>query len=199
MLIIEHRINTSELLKKVPPHHGVEIDLRSNEDGLYLAHDAFCSGENFEDWLVAWRGQFIVLNVKEEGIEDRTLGLLSKFRVAEYFFLDQSFPFLQKLVRSGNGNTAARISDIESISTAVNAGAKWVWLDCFSGNWSYLKQISKELKEMQVKSCLVSPELQRPYDVHPEIEKLKIILKDIELLPDAVCTKNAEVWQNFQF
>ena len=47
MIIIKHRVNTSKELKKVDKNFGVEIDLRSNRNNIYLHHDPFKKGESF--------------------------------------------------------------------------------------------------------------------------------------------------------
>ena len=198
MLIIEHRINEASKLKMVPSSHGVELDLRSNLTEIYLAHDAFTPGELFSDWLQVWAGQFLILNVKEEGLENRILEMLVKHEVKNYFFLDQSFPFMQRLVRTGNMNTAARISDLESAETAMRSGAKWVWLDCFSGDWSYLREVLPRLAKTSIHTCLVSPELQRADDNIVETQALKAILSETRVQIDAVCTKKPTIWENFE-
>ena len=52
MEFIAHRINKKEELKNLSRKYGVEIDLRDNVDGtIYINHDPFILGENFEDYL----------------------------------------------------------------------------------------------------------------------------------------------------
>ena len=48
---ILHRINTKKQLVNTPLEFGIEVDIRSNGDQLYMHHDPFQNGENFEDWL----------------------------------------------------------------------------------------------------------------------------------------------------
>ena len=48
---IQHRINKVSDLKNVSQEYGVELDIRAEGDNLILSHDAFISGENFEDYL----------------------------------------------------------------------------------------------------------------------------------------------------
>ena len=193
MLIIEHRINTIEQLLKVPSCNGIEIDLRSYGDKIILHHDAFQKGELFESWLKLWRGQFLVLNTKEEGIEDKVLEILGNYQIEDYFFLDQSFPFLLKTVKNGNKNVAVRVSDIESVETVLKTDSEWVWIDCFTGDWTFLPEIFTRLKNFSRKTCIVSPELVRN-DIDFEISKLMEIIKLNNLKIDAVCTKLVNVW-----
>ena len=119
MKIFHHRINTSSRLVEIPSVDGVEIDIRSSGQEIILEHDPFKEGQLFTEWLKHWQGQSLILNVKEEGIEERTLELLSAYPNLEYFFLDQSFPSLARTIKSGNKNTAVRVSDLESADTAL--------------------------------------------------------------------------------
>ena len=47
MKIYSHRVNTISALEKIDPSCGVEIDLRSKNGSLILAHDPFIEGELF--------------------------------------------------------------------------------------------------------------------------------------------------------
>lgn len=193
MLIMRHRINSTDLLKDIPSFQGVEIDLRSRNDQIILQHDPFKSGEIFEDWLTVWNGQFLILNIKEEGLEERILEQLRIHSIENYFFLDQSFPFMQKLIRGGNSRVAARASDIESVQTALSSGAQWCWLDSFTGSWDYLSDSLPRLRDANIKTCLVSPELQRS-NSEAELATLRNLFFQSNISIDAVCTKNPEKW-----
>ena len=105
---------------------------------------------------------------------------------------------MQKLIRSGNSQTAVRVSDIESLDTAVKSGASLAWLDSFSKDWSYLPEALRVLKNVGIKSCLVSPELQRVDDGLIEVNMLTRILKEMRLGVDAVCTKKPKFWENYE-
>ena len=194
MLFIHHRKNLSQEIRFVPSKDGVEIDLRSSGEQIYLQHDAFVQGEDFETWLDSWNGQFLVLNVKEEGLEDRILKILTKRQISEYFFLDQSFPFLVRTLRKGNQKVAARVSDIESIETALAVNCEWVWIDCFNGDWSFLENTIPRLVLAGKKICLVSPELVR-VDSGIELASLRSILRSIPFQVDAVCSKVVSLWE----
>jgi len=194
MKIFRHRINHSDVLREISPEFGVEIDLRSIGRDLILEHDPFIVGELFSEWLKSWNGQSLILNVKEDALEDRILLFLEEFEVKEYFFLDQSFPSMQRLRRQGNQNFAARASDLEDVTTALNSGANWVWLDSFSGEWKYLRNAVDLIASNGQKTCLVSPELQR-FDSELELKNLRKVLVSEGLKIDAVCTKKYEDWQ----
>jgi len=194
MLLIHHRRNRASELIGISPTDGVEIDLRSSGSKLILQHDPFTDGENFDDWLDVWCGQFLVLNIKEEGLENRILESLAKKKITGYFFLDQSFPFLQRTVRMGNRQVAARASDIESVETALAIDCEWVWIDCFKGDWGFLEEMIPKLAQAKKKICLVSPELVRA-NSQKELDALKKVLKSVPFEIDAVCSKDDGLWR----
>lgn len=193
MKIYKHRVNSKSALETVEPTFGVEIDLRTKSDALILAHDAFSQGELFEDWLSAWHGQPLILNVKEDALEEKILEVLNEHRVTDFFFLDQSYPSIRRVISMGITKVATRVSDFEDVATALKSGSDWVWLDSFSGSWEYLMEATKAIERNSQKSCLVSPELQR-LDSSAELEGLKTLIRENELCIDAVCTKKPESW-----
>lgn len=73
LIIVQHRVNEAKTLKSTPNFFGVEVDVRSDANGLYLAHDPFLPGERFESWLSSYSHSLLVLNVKEEGLESECL------------------------------------------------------------------------------------------------------------------------------
>jgi sugar phosphate isomerase/epimerase len=93
----------------------------------------------------------------------------------------------------GISKLATRVSDFEDINTAIKSGSEWIWLDSFTGNWSYLPDALKLIKGMGHKTCLVSPELQRT-DSEIELKELKELIKVNNLEITAVCTKHPESW-----
>tara|TARA_B100000780_G_scaffold216050_1_gene155373 strand:- start:27 stop:623 length:597 start_codon:yes stop_codon:yes gene_type:complete len=194
MRLIAHRINSISKLKETNTEFGVEIDIRSFNNKLIIHHDAFESGEILDEWLEYYNHNILILNVKEEGLEERILELISKHKITNYFFLDQSFPFLIKLSSAGNKNTAVRFSEYESIKTVLSLSNKvdWVWVDCFS-LFPLTKDIFMELKSSGFKICIVSPELQgRNSD--SEVAHIVEYLKKNDIEIDAVCSKKVELW-----
>lgn len=189
MLIIEHRKNTIEELKSVPPHHGVEIDIRSRNGRLTLHHDPFAEGVDFEQWLEYFDHAFVILNIKEEGIEYKVQNMIDKKGITNYFYLDVSAPQIVKLVNSGQKNIAIRFSEYESIETCLSLAGKaaWVWVDCFS--YFPLDEQSYRKLADHFRICLVSPDLlardSEIAEVKKRISRMKIC---------AVCTKLPRMW-----
>lgn len=195
MKYIAHRINTRQQLLTVPVEYGVEIDLRDRADRLILQHDPFRDGEDFEDYLLGYHHGTMILNIKSERIEESCLELLKKYNIVDYFFLDSSFPMIQKLTAGGEKKVALRFSELEGLDTILNmAGlASWVWVDCFS-KLPINPEINIQLKKAGFSLCLVSPELQgRPEDIPVYREKLH----DMNIEFDAICTKsdNIKIWE----
>ena len=62
----------------------------------------------------------MILNVKEEGLEERILHMMKQFSIEDFFFLDQSFPFLIKYANLDESRCAVRFSEFESIDTVLN-------------------------------------------------------------------------------
>lgn len=195
MLIIQHRRNTATQLQDTPPQYGVEMDLRSCADQLIVHHDPFVDGERFEDWLREYRHRLLILNVKEEGLEQRIIGLMRKHGIEEYFFLDQSFPFLVRTANQGESRCAVRLSEYEPVETALALADKvqWVWVDCFT-RFPLDGAAAARLHAAGMKICIASPELHGHTAVEA-IPTLRALLAAEGIVVDAVCTKQPLRWQ----
>ena len=195
--IIKHRVNTIEMLLSTPKYYGVEIDIRSYGKELILHHDPFEKGENFSKWLSNYDHGTLILNVKEEGLEESIMDLLFKHKINNYFFLDQSFPFLIRQHKKVNNNSALRFSEYESMESILKSYkfAKWVWVDCFS-ELPLTMDIIIKMKSLGLNICLVSPELQGHVD--PKfIKEFKNKVKNYKNLINAICTKYPDVWKDY--
>lgn len=194
MNLIAHRRNTLAELNATPTRYGVEVDIRSFGDKLVIHHDPFVPGEEFEPWIAAYRHGTLILNVKEEGLEARLIGLMQQHGISDYFFLDQSFPFLVKWSKAGLRNCAVRVSEFESVETALALAGKidWVWVDCFT-HFPLSSADAARLRQAGFRLCLVSPELQGR-DTQ-EIAALAGLLRERAISADAVCTKRPDLWE----
>ncbi len=194
MNIIVHRRNTIIELEQTPTNFGVEVDIRSFGGKLNIHHDPFVEGEDFERWLKFYQHCTLILNVKEEGLEARLISLMKKFDIDNFFFLDQSFPFLVKWAKLSERRCAVRVSEFESIETAMSLAGMidWVWVDCFT-RFPISTFEAKRLKDAGFKLCLVSPELQGRNPA-TEIPALRSLLRTHGIQIDAVCTKLPNMW-----
>lgn len=195
MKLIAHRRNTVAELMATDSQYGIEVDIRSEGDRLIIHHDPCVPGESFDEWINAYRHGTLILNVKEEGLEARLIALMQAKGIVDYFFLDQSFPFLVKWSKAGERRCAVRVSEFESIDTALTLAGKvdWVWVDCFS-HFPLTEQQANTLTAAGFKLCLVSPELQGR-DAEREIPQLAALLKTRNIVADAVCTKRPDLWE----
>lgn len=194
MKLISHRRNTVAELIATPQQYGVEVDIRSYGDKLVIHHDPFVEGENFENWIANYHHGTLILNVKEEGLEARLIDLMKAYGIDDYFFLDQSFPFLVKWSRLGERRCAVRVSEFESVTTAMSLAGRvdWVWVDCFT-RFPLDSADATRLKDAGFRLCLVSPELQGR-DAALEIPQMARQLAEQGIVADAVCTKRPDLW-----
>ena len=195
MKIISHRRNTIAELRATDHKYGVEVDIRSKGPKLIMHHDPYVVGESFDEWIEFYRHGTLILNVKEEGLEDRLISLLASKGLDDYFFLDQSFPFLVKWSKAGERRCAVRVSEFESIETALTLAGRvdWVWIDCFT-QFPLSARDAQRLKKAGFKLCLVSSELQGR-DAETEIPFLATLLRERNIESDAVCTKRPDLWE----
>lgn len=189
---IRHRVNSIDEIGDVPRGCGAEVDVRSHVDGtLYLSHDPFQDGDSLLDWLDAWKAtdhtKTVVFNVKEEGLEQACEAATLLTGVSDWFFLDQSFPFLVKTYERGENRCAARFSEYESFGTVENLSRKvsWVWVDCFTRKPWFVDRHAA-LKALGFKTCVVSPELQGETD-EALVREFQDACRVVGV--DAICTK----------
>ena len=196
MIKILHRVNKSSDLKNTPSNLGIEVDIRSNGEELIIHHDPFKKGELFTTWIKSYKHKLIVLNVKEEGLENKILKILKKNKIKNYFFHDQTFSSLLKSKKKMN--VSLRYSEYEDLKKTDELfdNIKWLWID----NFNEIKLKNKFyffLKKKKVKICIVSPELVNKNRLN-EIKKLFLYFKRNNFFIDAVCTKNPEIWMKLK-
>ena len=110
-----------------------------------------------------------------------------------FIFLDSSFPFIYKLSKNITKNFAIRVSDFESINTALSMTnrVKWIWLDCFKKYSISIKLINK-LKTNNFKICLVFPDL-HGRDIQASDKLFYKSLKRNNIRPDMICIKKRNI------
>ena len=195
MIFIKHRVNSIKELKETPHNFGVEVDLRTLDEKIILNHDPFLRGDEFEEWLKNYNHNFLVLNIKDVGIESNILNLMYKYSIQNFFFLDLPFPSLFNLSKLTR-NISSRFSIYEDIQSTLNISNRisWVWVDFYNksplsySNW-------KMLVSNNIKICIASPEL-HGLDPLIEIQKLKLFLNEEKVTFDAVCSKYPEYWND---
>jgi hypothetical protein len=210
MIIIEHRRNSLEQIRQSLPRRGVEIDLRNHGQEILVTHDPFITEAiTIEEWLKNYRHKFLIANVKEEGIEDRLTSLFQQQGIADFFILDESFPFIRKYALLGLSKFALRVSEFEDYRTAIKLadylqqhGKKvdWIWVDTFTGEPLPLEQ-AEALRKAGYKLCFVSPELHHIPDPACWQERVEGFITKLNSMntkaiwPDMVCSKLPELWE----
>jgi hypothetical protein len=195
MKLIAHRINSINELLSTDPKYGVEVDIRSLGEHLIIHHEPFANGEPFAKWLEEYKHNTLILNVKEEGLETQLIKLMAEKGIDDFFFLDQSFPFLVKGANLGERRSAVRVSEFESVETALTLAGKvdWIWVDCFT-RFPLSHKDALLLKQAGFKFCIVSPELQG-HSAEYEIPLLFNLLNELRIAADAICTKRIDIWE----
>ena len=195
MILIKHRVNSSKELKKIDNNYGIEIDLRSNNKTIYLNHDPYKKGEIFSKWIKYYNHKLLVLNVKEEGLENKIMHVLKKNKIKNFFFHDQTFSTILKTMNKTN--VSVRFSEYEGLKkmSILFDKIKWLWIDNFT-EISLDKKLYNFIKKKKVKICIVSPELVKKKRTK-EINKIIKKLKKNNFKIDAVCTKEPKIWLKY--
>lgn len=194
MIIIKHRINSINQLKKINPKLGVEFDVRTFKNYFSLSHNPFKKGEFLPKYLNNYKHAFAIIDVKEEGIERKILNTIKK-KINNYFFLNVSIPRIEILLKKKiNINLCLRLSEFENINK-INffyKKIKWIWVDTFNNkipvNIHELKKLSNKFN-----LCLVSPELVPTNSI--ALKKFYILNKKKIKYFKAVCTKKTFFWK----
>ena len=193
MILINHRVNSISKLLKTSVEFGVEADLRSEDKKINLHHDPFKKGESFEKWIKYYKHKILILNVKEEGLENMVIKILKKNKIKNFFFHDQTFSTLLK--NMFKTRVSIRFSEYEDLKKKnyLFKKIRWLWLDNFN-QIELSEKFYTYLKNKKVKICIVSPELIKKKRQN-EIKKIINNLKKNKFNLDAVCTKKPKLWR----
>lgn len=195
--IILHRVNSILDLEKISDNKlGCEIDVRSHtntDKKLILAHDPWVEGDSLESWLNTYSKKRLsgplILNTKEDGLEERCIQLLNQHGISNFFFLDTAMPTLVRWSMKRLQKTfAVRVSKYENLETVLNFQGKveWCWVDCFDGEPISSDMLNKINSLFKI--CLVSPELNGGDEAYlPPFARLASYAS-------AICTKYPKAW-----
>lgn len=100
MLKIQHRVNSLKKLKNLDQNFGAEVDIRSFNKKLILNHEPFKKAVLLNSYLKKFNHKFLILNVKEEGIENIILNYVKKFKINNYFLLDVTIPKIFQFIKT---------------------------------------------------------------------------------------------------
>lgn len=199
MIYVKHRQNKIIDLFKLNTNYGAEIDVRSSKKKLVIHHDPFNEGEDFEKWIKNYNHRYLIVNIKEEGIEKKIISILNKNYIKNYFLLDVTVPMINKLNQSKFYKIALRISKFEGYLNIFNFNNKnkWLWIDSFDKKFPINNKQILDAKNKKFKLCLVSPELitNNKIDINFFYNKNKKLIQNM----DMICTKFPEYWEGFKF
>ena len=199
MIKIQHRVNSLKKLKNIDHNYGVEVDVRSINKKLILNHEPFQKALPLDTFLKKFNHKFLILNVKEEGIENLILNCVKKNRIKNYFLLDVTIPKIFQFIKNKKkNNLCLRISKFEKLNQLnfFNKKIEWIWVDTFDNkiplNVNDLEGYSKKFK-----LCLVSPELVKTNNIN--VTKFIKINKYKLNFFSAVCSKNIKTWEKYGY
>ena len=199
MIKIQHRVNSLKKLKNIDHNFGVEVDVRSIKKKLILNHEPFQKATSLDTFLKKFNHKFLILNVKEEGIENLILNYVKKNRIKNYFLLDVTVPKIFQFIKNKKkNNLCLRISKFERLNQLnfFNKKIEWIWVDTFDNkiplNINDLEGYSKKFK-----LCLVSPELVKTNNIDV-IKFIKINKYKLNFF-SAVCSKNIKTWEKYGY
>ena len=124
----------------------------------------------FSKWIKYYNHKLLVLNVKEEGLENQIINILKKNKVKNFFFHDQTFSTILKTMNKTN--VSVRFSEYEPIENVVVFKNKfnWIWVDSIT-KVPITDENFQTINKFNV--CVVCPSLwKRSEDINKEKYKL---------------------------
>ncbi len=151
------------LLSAISSGFGIETDIRDLGGKLVISHDPPKKGCLELEKLLSeaekdanFRKVIFALNIKADGLDSELERALGEYGLGgNSFFFDMSVPTLYNFSKKfPKENLCTRISDVEPTPLLVEK-CGWIWVDCFSRDWSDWKALNR----MKKKLAFVSPEL----------------------------------------
>lgn len=117
---------------------GIEIDLRYDENGVYVSHDKHKNEELFENFckLCSKSNITMALHVKEIEAVNETVKLIDKYAIKNYFLFNTDGNDLSKIIN--HGIIGEHLSQKSKITKHKN-----FWCDEVDKKWFNEKLISK--------------------------------------------------------
>ena len=204
-MIFLHRQNIINSNYDIVDIGGIEIDIRSCNEGLVLNHDRLEYNEYYpflyDELKKLDKSKIVIANVKESGLEEEAIENFNKLKL-NYYFLDSQIPDILKLSKKYpeiSKRFIVRVSDVETYNEKfINLiNPEYVWLDYTEFDTFDADKYFKFLDE-QIELCgnrkiiIVSPEL---YSLDYDYAKLIntfLISKGTNI---NVCTKRPEMYK----
>ena len=190
MIVIKHRVNSIEQLKSTPTDFGVDAEIRSYNNRIIINRDAFLDGDSLEDYVKSFKHSFLVLDVKTEGIENKSIEIVEKAGIKDYIFVNVPSSSIKKFIGRNFTKFAVRFSDMESTESLKfwEGRAQWVWVDIFRD--FPLNEENAAILKKSFKVCTISPEI---IGIRAGLERYRGKMMTFKI--DAVCTDLPELWK----
>ncbi|RZD48863.1 MAG: hypothetical protein CXT78_00295 [Thaumarchaeota archaeon] len=178
---IENSVKSIPYYKKLGV--GIELDLRYNNNEVYVSHDPTNKGDLFEEICEKCGKADIkmALHIKERKTINPVIKILKKYSITNYFLFDTENFEYSKLV--DKTKIAGYVSKKEK-----NIKEKILWCDEIQNKW-YSKKIIKNLHQKNKLIYVMSLEVVEKCDeksIYLEWERL------VNLGVDGICTKYPE-------
>jgi hypothetical protein len=194
-LIVKHRVNSIKILKKTSKNLGIEVDVRTYNGNLILAHNNYKKKKKIflREFIKNFNHKFLIVNLKEHNLANKIIKFFANKSI-KYFILDIHPHEIIKV--KDKKNICARYSCFEPIHgpLKIKKFAEWVWIDYLNKTLITKKNFSLLYKNF--KTCIVSPEV-AGYKNISHIKKMKNFFKRNKIVPHMICTKKTSFWKNF--
>ena len=178
---IENSISSIPHYKKIGV--GIELDLRKNNNEIYLSHDLTNKGDSFEEMCKICSNLKIkmALHIKEIEAIKQIIELVEKYSIENYFlFNTENFPYSNNIDRK---KIAAYITKKKE-----NIKENILWCDEIQSKW-YTNEIFSELHKNNKIIYVMSLEVVKTCNQREIVSEWQRL---INLGVDGICTKYPE-------
>ncbi len=183
---IENSVESIPYYKKLGI--GIELDLRYNNNQVYISHDPTNKGKLFEEVCKQCDKSEIrmALHIKEKEVINPVIKILKEYSIKNYFLFDtENFEYNNLIDKT-------KIADYV-VKKDQNIMGEILWCDEIQNKW-YSKEIIKNLHQKNKLIYVMSLEVMKKCDnesIYLEWDRL------INLGVDGICTKYPEKLMRF--
>ena len=183
---IENSVESIPYYKKLGI--GIELDLRYNNNQVYISHDPTNKGKLFEEVCKQCDKSEIrmALHIKEKEVINPVIKILKEYSIKNYFLFDtENFEYNNLIDKT-------KIADYV-VKKDQNIMGEILWCDEIQNKW-YSKEIMKNLHQENKLIYVMSLEVMKKCDnesIYLEWDRL------INLGVDGICTKYPEKLMRF--
>ena len=192
MIFIAHRRNTLEELNTTPVEYGMRsISAAAAKTSSSTMMRWFRA--EISEWIAAYRHGTLILNVRKRDWR-RACFPMDSHGITDFFFLDQSFPFLVKWAKAASSAAPSAYRIRIHRYRAQSRGQSRLGLGGLLHALSVERGRGARLQDAGFRLCIVSPELQGR-NAETEIPAYAALLTERGIAAKAVCTKRPDLWK----